>query len=357
MQRENTKTEIILKIYNRLHMRPLTVRSLKEWLEKDNIFCSERSLYRYLDELTTFVSILGEEIEIERGTNNQKKWILRHSSASKQLTPSDISDLYLFYNFIPSSIKQPLKLAMEKIEKVLHEQTSKNNLEFNTNATQSHFYNTNFHETIYNNAEYEFLAPILKAIENRKQILVKGIKFDNTGLPNNIDFSKPLNPVKILFHRGTLHICFYSEPKEELIILALEQLQDFEVLDSNFVKRNIENHLQHLLNNRFGVTHNIDAKIYTIEIEFTEETGNFVNKHHWHPTQQFTQLETGNWLMEMKCGINRELVGWLMMWMSNARVIKPNKLKELVADKLENMLSYYKENKALSFNNTFRNTV
>lgn len=194
---DNTKTAIILKIYNRLRMRPLTVLSLKEWLEKDNIFCSERSLYRYLDELTTFVSILGEEIEIERGANNQKSWILRHSSASKQLNPADISALYLFYNFIPSSIKQLQKRAMEKIEKVLHEQFSKNKLGININATQSHFYNTNFHETMYSSAEHETLEPILKAIENSKQILVNAIKFDNTGLPKNIDFSKPINPVVI----------------------------------------------------------------------------------------------------------------------------------------------------------------
>jgi predicted DNA-binding transcriptional regulator YafY len=354
---DNTKTAIILKIYNRLHMRPLTVRSLKEWLEKDNIFCSERSLYRYLDELTTFVSILGEEIEIERGNNNQKRWILRHSSASKQLNPSDISALYLFYNFIPSSIKQPQKRAMGKIEKVLHEQFSKNNLGININSTQSHFYNTNFHETMYSSAEHEALNPILKAIEYRKQILINSIKFDNTGLPQNIDFSKPINPVKILFHRGTLHICFYSEQQKELIILALEQLQDFEVLDSSFTNSNIEKPLEDLLNNRFGVTHNIDAEVYVIEIEFSEETGNFVSKHHWHNSQEFTQLKTGNWLMKMQCGINRELVGWLMMWMSNARVIKPNKLKELLTEKLENTLSYYKKDKPLTFNNTLRNTV
>lgn len=338
-------------------MRPLTVRSLKEWLEKDNIFCSERSLYRYLDELTNFVSILGEEIEIERGTNNQKRWILRHTSASKKLNPSDISGLYLFYNFIPSSIQQPQKRVMEKIEKVLHEQFSKNNLGININATQTHFYNTNFHETKYSSAEHETLEPILVAIENRKQILVKTIRFDNTGLPKNIDFSKPINPVKVLFHRGTLHICFYSETIDDIIILALEQLQGFEVLDSSFTKRNIEKPLAHLLNNRFGVTYNIDAEVYAIEIEFSEETGNFVSKHTWHNTQKFIQLETGNWLMKIQCGINRELVGWLMMWMSNARVIKPNKLKELLTEKLENTLSYYKENKPLTFNNTFRNTV
>ncbi|MBC8464628.1 MAG: WYL domain-containing protein [Bacteroidetes bacterium] len=355
--KEYSKTKIILKIYNRLHLRAVTVRSVKEWLDGEGILCSERSIYRYLDELTDQVSISGEEIEVSTGDNNQKIWKLVHSTSTQQLTPFDVNSLYLFYNFIPAAIQHPRKTSMEKIERVLHEQFSKDKLEANINSTQAHFYNTNFHESQYTTEEHEVLETLIVAIEHGKQVLVQQTRFDNTGLPEATDFSVPLDPVKVLFHRGTLHICFYSEKQKDLIILAIEQLVNVTVLDSTFNKRNIEEKLQNILNKRFGVTHNIDAKTYDIEIEFSEQLGDFVSRHYWHPTQEFTQLPTGNYMMKMHCGLNRELVGWIMMWMSNARVIKPKKLKKLVAEKLQHSLSYYQEDKHLSYNNTFRNTV
>ena len=83
--KDSTKTEIILKIYYRLHMRPVTVKSIKKWLEGSGVECSERSVYRCLDDLTQYISVLGEEIEVLRSDTNQKIWKLKHSKASESL--------------------------------------------------------------------------------------------------------------------------------------------------------------------------------------------------------------------------------------------------------------------------------
>ena len=105
---------------------------------------------------------------------------------------------------------------------------------------------------------------------------------------------------------------------------------------------------------RFGITGNLNDEIYDIEIEFSELTGTFVQNQHWHQTQIFQKLDSGNVLMKITCGINRELVGWIFQWMSNAKVLKPNILANMVADKLVETAQLYQENLPIISNNSFR---
>ena len=110
------------------------------------------------------------------------------------------------------------------------------------------------------------------------------------------------------------------------------------------------------MDNRFGITDNMNNEIYDIEIEFSELTGEFVKHHFWHHSQNFSKLSTGNYVMTLRCGINRELVGWIFQWMSNARVIKPESLQELVKEKHREILDNYESDMPLSSNNSFMNT-
>ena len=86
----------------------------------------------------------------------------------------------------------------------------------------------------------------------------------------------------------------------------------------------------------------------------SENADSFVQNQFWHQTQIFEKLDNGNILMKITCGINRELVGWIFQWMSNAKVLKPNILANMVADKLVETAQLYKENSPIISNNSFR---
>jgi predicted DNA-binding transcriptional regulator YafY len=77
---------------------------------------------------------------------------------------------------------------------------------------------------------------------------------------------------------------------------------------------------------RFGVTKNINNEIYDIKIEVSYNLARFIESHHWHSTQKTTKRKS-NLIIHFKCGINRELLGWLCQWMYNVRVIEPDILK------------------------------
>ena len=123
-----------------------------------------------------------------------------------------------------------------------------------------------------------------------------------------------------------------------------------------FDNRDLLAALRREMDNRFGITANMDHEIYDIEIEFSEFTGKFITHNFWHHSQSITQQENGNYQMKLRCGINRELVGWIFQWMSNARVIKPQILQSLVKEKHLEILDNYESDMPLSSNNSFMNT-
>lgn len=104
---------------------------------------------------------------------------------------------------------------------------------------------------------------------------------------------------------------------------------------------------------RFGITQNMDEKVYDIELEFSSVTGFYVKNHIWHDTFTAQSLPNGNWLMKMRCGINRELVGWIFQWMGNVKIINPPELKELYQQQLEKMF-VLNEGGELTYSNIFQ---
>ena len=88
---------------------------------------------------------------------------------------------------------------------------------------------------------------------------------------------------------------------------------------------------------------NINDKEYDIEIEFSFKTGLLVTQIAWHESQKAKKLKNGNVLIQLKCGINAELVGWVVHWMAEAEVKKPRLLRELVIQKYVDCLEVYGE--------------
>ena len=106
------------------------------------------------------------------------------------------------------------------------------------------------------------------------------------------------------------------------------------------------------LSKRFGVSDNIDDKIYDIEIEFSSETGEYLKHFHWHPTQKFKPTNTG-YIFTMECGINRELVGWVFQFMNNVRILQPEKLRVLYLQQVNRILEVNTTNVSLRYTNIF----
>lgn len=214
---------------------------------------------------------------------------------------------------------------------------------------------TNFFELITTKDIQNQLTIVNQAIQDSKKIVIARLKNDVTG--DNYNFEQKnieLLPLKIIKHRGSTYVGGYNEKQEKHQIFDITQLKKISISENNygFNLTSIEKEFDFEIEKRFGITKNIDNNIYNITIEFTPITGNFIKQHFWHKTQKFKKK--GNIIeMEITCGINRELIGWLFYWMYNCRVLQPQILKEYYDATVKEMVKLSNQNNPLVYKNLF----
>ncbi len=193
-----------------------------------------------------------------------------------------------------------------------------------TEIYHTHFYNQILTDRIQFN-----LYLIQQAIKEQKKLIIKLIKDDETCQNLDVDTENVVVcPVKIVYHRNSYYLACFNAKFKEVEVFGIRQLQNI-ALDKAFHNfKALEKRVKNELKTRFGVTKNINDKVYDIEIKFTPVLGRFIENHHWHESQNIKSVK-GDYILYLKCGINRELLGWLFQWMYNVKIVKPLLLKQL----------------------------
>jgi predicted DNA-binding transcriptional regulator YafY len=215
--------------------------------------------------------------------------------------------------------------------------------------------NSNFFNLLNRNSTEINLTILHEAINESKNILIKQLKNDVTG--DNYKFNQKnieLIPIKIIKHRGSIYLGCYNVKEEknqiydilQFIKIEKKERKSFLKLDDIYTNFNTE------ISNRFGVSKNINEETYNIIIEFSNITGNFIKQHFWHESQKFTKRKN-TIIMELNCGINRELIGWLFYWMYNCKIIAPDILKEYYIKSHQEIAKLYKDDQAFVYKNIF----
>jgi proteasome accessory factor B len=75
-----------------------------------------------------------------------------------------------------------------------------------------------------------------------------------------------------------------------------------------------------------------------VELLFSKKAAAWVKDKSWHPSQETTLLKDGRLKMTLKVADNDELVGWVMSFGSQVRVINPDRLREKVREEAKKML-------------------
>lgn len=214
---------------------------------------------------------------------------------------------------------------------------------------------TNFFELINTKNIHNLLDILNQAISESKKISIARLKNDITG--DNYNFEQKnfeLLPIKTIKHRGSIYVGGYNEKQEIYQIFDITQLKNITISDNIHLLNStkIEDEFDIELEKRFGVTKNINDEIYFITIEFTEITGNFIKQHFWHKSQKF--IKKGNIIqMQLQCGINRELLGWMFYWMYNCRVVEPQILREYYDATAKEIVKLSNQNNPLVYKNLF----
>jgi predicted DNA-binding transcriptional regulator YafY len=63
-----------------------------------------------------------------------------------------------------------------------------------------------------------------------------------------------------------------------------------------------------------------------VELLFTKKAAAWVKDRQWHPSQEMTALKDGRLRLKLKVADNEELVGWILSFGSQVRVVRPESL-------------------------------
>jgi predicted DNA-binding transcriptional regulator YafY len=349
------KASRLLRIYQKLKKGPITIDNLIHWAKKNNIEVSERSLYRDMDELALLPLEDGEELKVTTGEKNKKTWKIEYNNSRNEFNVYDLYSFYLLRNFSPLAITVSRQKTLDKFEQFFYSGFSKSKFEKTAAIAENALANTHFFESSYSDQYHTLLEECIWAIQNQRKMIIENLRNDFTSLPDNIDFPLSFLPLQVIYHRGSLHLSgMLNHNQDDIMLFSISQLDKYSLTNEMFDTGNILERYNELMGQRFGITTNIDDRVYDIEIEFSALTASFVVHHFWHPSQQFSYLENGNCRFSLRCGINRELAGWVFQWMDNAKVIEPKILRDLVEEKIRSLSRLYSEDGYPRSNNVFK---
>lgn len=347
------QTERLKVIYDFLKHTSADANTILEYLKQKDAEISLRQLQRDLIEVEKVFLQPAEQLIVAIAGYRKKIWKINLKHSKQKLIKNTINTLYLAVLTQPNLIKGGRKSHINLFKDVL-QNTLQQGTDEPINEVNQQLINTHFYEMIEDDVFNANIDDLILAITQKKYIRILELIFDCT--VDNHDFKTGIMdfaPVFILFHRGVFFVAgIIDNHKQKIVIYEVGQLKKMRKLNKVYNFELFSEKIKTELDKRFGITKNINDKVYDIKIEFPSATGALVSKLFWHHSQHFKKNK-GNYIMTMKCGINRELLGWLFQWMYNFRIIEPPILLDYYDETLAEMISNRKQKKSLVYKNLF----
>jgi predicted DNA-binding transcriptional regulator YafY len=268
---------------------------------------------------------------------------------SRRQIQRDLKEVALFFQE-----KESIKTFYVLKEKYFHIQSSQVSIDATNESPILH--HTGFNLPKSKPIENSNRAIIQEAISKNNMILIHNLKNDETG--DNFSFiTKKIQiiPVMLVFHRNNYYVGGYNVTQNRVVFYGVRQMEGVTILPETCKTDDYYNLVSKELASRFGVTKNINSNIYTIQIEISNVLSEFIQNHTWHHSQEF-EKKKGKMLLTLTCGINRELLGWLLQWMYNIKIIEPKILRTYYERTIKEVLAVHDAKKSLVYKNIFETT-
>lgn len=345
------QTERLKVIYTFLKQTPADANTLLKYLKNNDAEISLRQLQRDLIQVEKVFLQSGEQLLVQTGQHRKRIWQIVITNKKNRFTKKTINTLLLAMSLSPNALIENRLADIKLFKKLFQKEINENQL-FIT-LEQNQLINTHFYEVTKDTVFNTNIDELIWAVTNKKYVKIIEIANDYTVdnhqfKTNCIDFA----PVSIIYHRGTFLVSGIENNHHEPVIYEIGQLKKLKILDRGYNYKQLSEKIKMEFDKRFGITKNISDEVYDIVLEFTSVTGALVSKYFWHHSQHF-EKKNGNWIMTMKCGINRELMGWIFQWMYNVRILKPAILQMHYDKTLDEMIASRKNKQSLVYKNNF----
>jgi hypothetical protein len=335
-------------LYNLLKVTSCDVKELQTKLQKNGFKILRRQIYRDIESVSTYFLDDDEELVITNLNNKKKTWKVNKKRESNQFNIDDIYSRVILKNSVPSYFQNEIKQSIQdELIRELNSKHKQNQYSIKVINCSNSIIKSDFNEKLFCDKTYKIFKDLFWCIIN--QVKVK-LKITTDCLISQINENSQngiiLSPLCFIQHKGSLYLSGIT-PQKRILIFDLSEIQEYEYLKLSYKNRSeLMTLLQKELSNRFGISENLDDKIYDIEIELKQNLGDYLKKFHWHHSQKF-RVSEGGYILQFKCGINNELLGWISALETKAKIIKPERLKMLYYHSLVKVGEIYLSDKTL----------
>lgn len=295
-----SKSKILFSLYQRLKLSPCSIPQLRLWKQANGFDISDRTLYRYLNELDIVVaSKFGETLEVVHSSNRRKQWKISPVAGIGRM-----------------------------------QQSAENATELPDHGVIQY----RFGQAIMTRETSALRELVESAIEANAQIVM------DQGIVVAYEEVFPADvilPLKMIRHQCMDHLCFYHERNRKIQTAPVSSMAGARLDGGHFSPELYQVQLSEFFDDHFGIAPNLDDAIYPIEIIFSEQISKTVMNYHWHSSQRFEALPNGDVQLNIKCGINDELIQWVLKFTDQVTVIKPQILVDKLISQYTKAIQHY----------------
>lgn len=145
-----------------------------------------------------------------------------------------------------------------------------------------------------------------------------------------------VHPYALVWNNDYYYLVCYDENKEKIIHYRVDRMESVAMKNVKFKAANfdIAQHLKHCFNMYPG-------EVDVVEIQFNNKLINAVIDK-LGKDMNSTKVDNATFKVRFNAAINEGLLRWVLMWGSDAKVLKPDSLIKMLKDESEKMNSMYR---------------
>jgi predicted DNA-binding transcriptional regulator YafY len=149
---------------------------------------------------------------------------------------------------------------------------------------------------------------------------------------------RTISPYVLDYKEGFFYLIGYCHWREQVKMFRVDRIREIKVTADEFEYPD-DFSLQEYLGDTWGVERREET--IEVKVEFSGDMARWVQENEYHPSQEITELDDGDILMEFEtCSIN-EVKKWVLGFGAKAEVLEPEELREEIESEIEEMNGIY----------------
>ena len=149
---------------------------------------------------------------------------------------------------------------------------------------------------------------------------------------------REVDPYHIWFVAGGLYLIAYCHLRRDVRLFAVERIRSITLTDHPYqmpLGFNMEEYVQDALSVMRG-------RRIEVELLFSKTATAWLKDKSWHPSQETSLLKDGRMKLTLKVADNDELIGWILSFGSQVKVVRPESLMQKIKEEAKNVLGSYR---------------